>query len=128
MGVDLSDIHTSTHPAAQCSKLVSAISPHDPESLTFSAAHLAFSRKQDLVKEVAKYTIRPFIFPLSNPTSSAECTAAEAYLWTEGRAIFASGSPFPPVTIHDKTYRPSQCNNMFIFPYVAPLHHSPLQS
>jgi hypothetical protein len=78
------------------------------------------------VKEVAKYTIRPFIFPLSNPTSSAECTAAEAYLWTEGRAIFASGSPFPPVTIHDKTYRPSQCNNMFIFPYVAPLPHRPL--
>lgn len=103
----------------------------NPESrghLTLPLAPLVSSCQQDLVKEVAKYTIRPFIFPLSNPTSSAECTAAEAYLWTEGRAIFASGSPFAPVTIHDKTYRPSQCNNMFIFPYVTPRHHRPFKT
>jgi malic enzyme len=67
---------------------------------------------QELVKEVAKHTPHPFILPLSNPTSVAECTASEAYLWTEGRAIFASGSPFDPVTIHGKTYTPSQSNNM----------------
>jgi len=72
--------------------------------------------KEELVKEVAKHAARPFIFPLSNPTTSAECTAAEAYLWTHGRAIFASGSPFEPVTIHGKTYKPSQANNFFVFP------------
>lgn len=82
--------------------------------LGLSAQHGLF--KEELVKEVAKHATRPFIFPLSNPTSSAECTAAEAYLWTNGRAIFASGSPFEPVTIHGKTYKPSQANNFFVFP------------
>ncbi len=102
------------------------------------------------MREVAKHTARPFIFPLSNPTSVAECTAAEAYLWTDGelkmtapgfitnhkldksanrinhvqtgRAIFASGSPFEPVTIHGKTYKPSQCNNMCVCacPFACP--------
>ncbi|GAB5035354.1 nad-dependent malic enzyme [Nannochloropsis oceanica] len=75
--------------------------------------------KEELVKEVAKHAARPFIFPLSNPTTSAECTAAEAYLWTHGRAIFASGSPFEPVTIHGKTYKPSQANNFFVFPGIG---------
>eukprot|EP00624_Nannochloropsis_granulata_P001717 evm.model.NODE_18350_length_9544_cov_24.339689.1 len=85
--------------------------------LGLSAQHGLF--KEELVKEVAKHATRPFIFPLSNPTSSAECTAAEAYLWTNGRAIFASGSPFEPVTIHGKTYKPSQANNFFVFPGIG---------
>jgi malate dehydrogenase (oxaloacetate-decarboxylating)(NADP+) len=66
----------------------------------------------ELVKEMAKHVERPILFPLSNPTTKAECTAEQAFEWTEGRCIFASGSPFDPVELSDgRTYYPSQCNN-----------------
>jgi malate dehydrogenase (oxaloacetate-decarboxylating)(NADP+) len=102
-------------PVATFLEAVESVKPHAIIGVsgmpgTFTAPVLA---------AMARLNERPIIMALSNPTSKAECTAREAYATTDGRAIFASGSPFAPVTHKGRTHVPGQGNNAYIFPGVG---------
>ena len=87
--------------------------------LLIGATGVSGAFTEAVVRLMAEINERPVIFALSNPTSNAECTADQAYRWSGGRAVFASGSPFDPVTVDGETYCPGQGNNAYVFPGVG---------
>ncbi|KAL3747406.1 hypothetical protein ACJRO7_016225 [Eucalyptus globulus] len=95
--------------------LLSAVKALKPTILIGSAGvGRAFTK--EVVETMTSYTERPLIMALSNPTSKSECTAEEAYSWSKGRAVFASGSPFHPVEYNSRVFVPGQANNAYVFP------------
>jgi malate dehydrogenase (oxaloacetate-decarboxylating)(NADP+) len=106
------------HNHAPSKDFVEAIESIRPIAI-IGVSTVAKSFNQRVIEAMARVNQRPIIFPYSNPTSHLECTAEEAYRWSAGRAIFASGSPFPPVRFGDKTFVPGQGNNVYIFPAVG---------
>ena len=74
---------------------------------------------EPIVHEMARKVVRPVIFPLSNPTTRSEANAEDLIRWTNGRALVATGSPYPSVQYEGRTFPIAQCNNVFIFPAVG---------
>jgi malate dehydrogenase (oxaloacetate-decarboxylating)(NADP+) len=116
---DLADFqkpYAHSHPPVK--DFVQAIEAIKPSAI-IGVSTVAKAFNQRVIEAMSRVNERPIIFPYSNPTSHSECTAEEAYRWSEGRAIFASGSPFPPVRFADRTFVPGQGNNVYIFPAIG---------
>lgn len=97
---------------------LNAVADIKPDVL-IGATGVAGTFNESIVRQMAKVNERPVIIALSNPTSHTECTAEEAYKWSDGRVIFASGSPFAAVQYGEKLFRPAQGNNAYIFPGIG---------
>ena len=106
------------HPHEPAADLEAAVESLQPTAL-IGACGRPHTFTEDIIKRMATFNEQPIIFALSNPTSMSECTAEEAYTWSDGRAIFASGSPFAEVKVGEKTLVPGQGNNAYIFPGVG---------
>jgi len=106
------------HKAAPTNDLVKTIEAVKPTVLIgVSTKGGAFNQR--VVEAMTRLNERPIIFALSNPTDKAECSAEQAYTWSNGKALYAAGVQFPDVTVNGKTFHPGQANNFYIFPAVG---------
>jgi malate dehydrogenase (oxaloacetate-decarboxylating)(NADP+) len=104
-----------SEPTQDLTKVVADVSP----TILIGVSTVGGLFTETVVKNMAKNTERPVIFPLSNPTDKAECTPLQAYEWTGGKALVAAGVQFPDVTLNGKTFHPGQANNFYIFPAIG---------
>jgi malate dehydrogenase (oxaloacetate-decarboxylating)(NADP+) len=106
------------HDHAPVSDFLGAVTALKPTAIIgVGATPGMFTR--EVIEEMSRLNEHPIVFALSNPTSKAECTAEQAYAWSKGKALFASGSPFDPVMYDGRRYVPRQGNNSYIFPGVG---------
>ncbi|HJW52487.1 MAG TPA: NAD-dependent malic enzyme [Burkholderiaceae bacterium] len=106
------------HAHAPVADFIGAVKALKPTAIIgVSATPNAFTR--EVIETMTQMNERPIVFALSNPTSRSECTAEQAYQWSGGKALFASGSPFDEVTHNGRRYVPRQGNNSYIFPGVG---------
>lgn len=106
------------HDAPATADFLTAVETLQPTGI-IGAAGVPAVFTREVVTAMTRNHPRPVVFALSNPTSKAECTASQAYEWSHGKAIYASGSPFAPVQFEGKTLVPGQGNNVYIFPGVG---------
>lgn len=103
---------------SECPRIVAAIEDFKPTAL-IGVSTVARLFDQPVVEAMARHNAQPIIFALSNPTEKHECVPTDAYGWTKGTAVYASGVQFPAVHLDGHTYLPSQANNLYIFPAVG---------
>jgi malate dehydrogenase (oxaloacetate-decarboxylating)(NADP+) len=106
------------HDAPPAPDLHSALEAVRPTAI-IGVSTVPRSFDQRVIETMSRMNDRPIVFALSNPTSKSECSAEEAYRWSGGKAIFASGSPFPTCHLDGRTFVPGQGNNSYIFPGVG---------
>jgi len=106
------------HPHAPTRDFLTAIESIKPSTI-IGVSTIGGAFTFDVVAAMAKINNRPVIFALSNPTEHAECSAKQAYEWSNGKAIYAAGVPFAPVIFNKQTFMPGQANNFFIFPAIG---------
>ncbi len=106
------------HPGEHTDDLLAAVQALKPTAI-IGCAGQPQTFTEPMLRAMCELNERPIVFALSNPTSKAECTAEQVYTWSEGKAIYASGSPFDPVKLGGQTFVPGQGNNAYIFPGVG---------
>ena len=106
------------HPHAPTRDFAAAIESIKPTTI-IGVSTIGGAFTKEVVEAMCRVNERPIILALSNPTSCAECTPEQAYTWSNGKAIYAAGVPFSPVTLNGQTFIPGQANNFYIFPAVA---------
>jgi malate dehydrogenase (oxaloacetate-decarboxylating)(NADP+) len=116
--VDFQKPYAHAHAHAPTRDFVAAIESIKPTTI-IGVSTVGGTFTQKVIEAMSRINERPVVLALSNPTEHAECTAEQAYTWSEGKAIYAAGVQFPPVRFNGQTFLPGQANNFYIFPAVG---------